>query len=508
MAGDKHPPASAFRPPRGFPVVVPPAPAPSTSAQRLSHALPLPAHLALSTASTTLQVAVAAVTHLVDGPVRPGWSLATTLAHAALKATLVNHPPQGRHSLSIVRAATQFAIPAAMLGASRTGASVDIAMPAGLARTVADAVCPGAVLRNAVSCSAAAARSIPGEWIRHNSLGPASDSEPVVLYLHGGAHIFMSPGTHRAITARVSQSARASVFVPDYRLAPENPFPSAIEDALACYLALTGLDFPGSTFAAALRQPVKTASAVPTLPISPSRIIVAGDSSGACLSLQLVQLLKALRIPRPAGMVMLSPFLDHEISSPSFHKNWSSDFLSLDIDGVEWALDVYANGLPRSHPSVSPIFGDLWDLPPMLIQAGDAEVVTDDAVGLFKRAAALGNHVELQLFTNMFHVFHTFPMVGEAAEAFRRIGHFVQTLQSQTPQGSVSVAVDAVGSDSESQSSKSPQACALPLSVASADVDPSETLSGTTPPPSARSFVRVQLLRGTIVESRELVHDM
>nr|KAJ3419027.1 hypothetical protein HK105_007486 [Polyrhizophydium stewartii] len=276
-----------------------------------------------------------------------------------------------------------------MLGASRTGASVDIAMPAGLARTVADAVCPGAVLRNAVSCSAAAARSIPGEWIRHNSLGPASDSEPVVLYLHGGA----------------------SVFVPDYRLAPENPFPSAIEDALACYLALTGLDFPGSTFAAALRQPVKTASAVPTLPISPSRIIVAGDSSGACLSLQLVQLLKALRIPRPAGMVMLSPFLDHEISSPSFHKNWSSDFLSLDIDGVEWALDVYANGLPRSHPSVSPIFGDLWDLPPMLIQAGDAEVVTDDAVGLFKRAAALGNHVELQLFTNMFHVFHTFPML-------------------------------------------------------------------------------------------------
>lgn len=96
-----------------------------------------------------------------------------------------------------------------------------------------------------------------------------------------------------------------------------------------------------------------------------------GDSSGACLTLQLLQVLRNLNLPMPAGAVLMSPFLDHEMQSVSWHQNWNSDFLALDMKGVEWAMTIYANGIPKNHPAISPIHCELHDFPPILIVSFD-----------------------------------------------------------------------------------------------------------------------------------------
>ncbi|KAI8927000.1 Alpha/Beta hydrolase protein [Entophlyctis helioformis] len=425
-------PRSAFRPSPSYPLIaLPPAPPPSTMLGKLSHSLPLPMHLALASASTAASVSTAVLSHMLDGPVRSSWNLLTTLTHAAMKSVMVNHPPQGRHSLGIVRLATQFSVPAFMFDASVEQTSVLVRHPEQVSALVKEALdVAQQPLTNTVDYAGMHTRYVPGEWVRHKSLGPlpadsvAASDEPVILYLHGGAHIFMSPRTHRVITSKISQACGASVFAADYRLALDGPFPSAIEDALACYLALTGLSLPTddsgiacqASFRASQSRPSGAAPAIGHhRPVSPSRIFVMGDSSGGCLSLQLMQTLKSLNLPMPAGIAMLSPFLDHEIKSASFHNNWNSDFLSLDLDGIDWAMKIYANGLPRGHPAISPLNGKLWGLPPMLIQSGDSEVVTDDAV-------------ELQIYKDMFHVFHSdIPVHPQSSDAMDRIGQFVRT---------------------------------------------------------------------------------
>ena len=126
----------------------------------------------------------------------------------------------------------------------------------------------------------------------------------------------------------------------------------------------------------------------------------------------------------PIGSVLISPFIDHELKSPSWHTNWNSDFMSLDVAGVTWALSVYANSKPLSDPFVSPIYLDLTGFPSILIQAGDSEVVSSDAERLIKNAAVANVPSELQLFENMFHVFQVFPSIPESQEAIKRIGVF------------------------------------------------------------------------------------
>jgi acetyl esterase/lipase len=103
--------------------------------------------------------------------------------------------------------------------------------------------------------------------------------------------------------------------------------------------------------------------------------------------------------------------------------------------GMKWAMGIYSNGLDPSHPSLSPIFGDLSGLPPILIQAGDSEVVTDDAILLFQLASKAGNAVELQLFKDMFHVFPTFPFLPQSAAALSRVGKFVKFQTSRSDSG-------------------------------------------------------------------------
>ncbi|KAJ3097872.1 hypothetical protein HDU97_004492 [Phlyctochytrium planicorne] len=282
-------------------------------------------------------------------------------------------------------------------------------------------------------------RSIPGEWVMHKSAEKKEIHQTkVVLYLHGGAHIFMSPRTHRSITSHISLSSNCPVYAIDYRLAPEHTFPSAIEDALAAYLALIDPAFLPSSWRnmASLESDLIDAGVFSNVDarssrrLRPEQIVVAGDSSGGCLSMQLLLALRNLGLPMPGGAVLLSPFVDHERTSDSWRRNWNSDFMSLDPLGVEWALRCVASSpeISNSHPIFSPIHADLYGLCPLLIQAGEAEVLTDDAIRLHANAMQQGVKSELNLFKDMFHVFHTFPFASASSEAFRRIGKFISDL--------------------------------------------------------------------------------
>ncbi|KAJ3083418.1 hypothetical protein HK102_001075, partial [Quaeritorhiza haematococci] len=431
---------STLRPPAGCHIPSPP-PAPSSIPEKLSHALPLPFHLVRSGFYSASSILSAACAHLIDGPVRPGWNFATSLLHAGLKSVLISHPPQGRHALGIIRFATSFSYPVVFSGCRAEEAEVRIEMSERLREVVVNefAQVPerqgqqrqrGREVGSEVQCKP---RILKGEWIIHKDAEPDMDESPLIYYLHGGAHIFMSPQTHRGITTKISQVCKSPVFALDYRLCPEHPLPAAIEDALATYIALIGLDTSHLSssrgekfgFSASIERPSSTRS-VPSLPVSNRKVFIMGDSSGGCLTVQLLQAINKLGLPKPAGVVLLSPFVNHECNSDSFRRNWDSDYMTMDYAGMQWALSVYSGGLPMSHPVVSPIFGDLSDLPPMLIQAGDAEVLTDDAVQLFSRAIQQGTYAELQLFAGMFHVFQALPTVAARDEAFSRIAEFVK----------------------------------------------------------------------------------
>lgn len=254
--------------------------------------------------------------------------------------------------------------------------------------------------------------AIETEWIYPNT--PTYDTRKIILYLHGGAHIFLHPGTHRSVTTRLANVCGCRVVAPDYRLCPENPFPSAIEDALACYLALIG--HTSGIYKSIFEDDEFTG-------VSPSDVVVMGDSSGACLTLQLVHALNRLNLPIPSGIVLISPFLDHEMQGKTWHSNFNHDFLTLDHHGVEWALSIYANGVPLSHPSLSPVkwLSDLKSMP-ILVQAGECDVVLDDAVCF----SSSNSGVRLEVYEDMFHTFHLFPCMSFVEDAFLHIGKFVE----------------------------------------------------------------------------------
>nr|KAJ3419030.1 hypothetical protein HK105_007489 [Polyrhizophydium stewartii] len=261
----------------------------------------------------------------------------------------------------------------------------------------------------------------------------------------------MSPGTHRSLTAQISKQTGASIFVPDYRLAPETPFPAAVEDAVACYTALTGIDH-GYDFQA-LWVSDADPLIVPKLPIPPRRVVVMGDSSGGGLSVQFLNALKLMDIPTVAGAVLISPFLDVDLSSASWHTNWNTDYLTFDVAGMRWLMGMYCNGLPRTDPAVAPLHGDLSGLPPILIQAGASEMLRDDSIRFQARAILHGSAVKLELFRGMFHVFQAFLTVPrESQEAIRRIAAFVKEVAVPFDRKDSGMQIDAVDAVSNTSS--------------------------------------------------------
>ena len=242
------------------------------------------------------------------------------------------------------------------------------------------------------------APAAPAEWLRPPSAAPGR----VVLYLHGGGYVIGSPRSHRHLAAAIAAAAEASALLLDYRLAPEHPYPAAVEDATAAYRWL-------------LDQAV-----------APEHIVIAGDSAGGGLAVATLLALREARVPLPAGGVCISPWVDLTCGGASYETKAAADPI-VRRAGVEEMARAYLGAAPPRTPLASPLFADLDGLPPLLIHVGSDEVLLDDAVQLAERAKRAGVDATLEVYDRMIHVWHWFlSMLDEAQTAVDTIGRFVR----------------------------------------------------------------------------------
>ncbi|SOE54479.1 Acetyl esterase/lipase [Burkholderia sp. D7] len=236
-----------------------------------------------------------------------------------------------------------------------------------------------------------------GEW-----LTPEQPSGITILYLHGGGYYFCSPATHRGIVFPLARRSGARTFSLHYRLAPEHPFPAALDDALAAYRKLLADG------------------------VLPERLVIAGDSAGGGLVLATLLALRDAGDPLPAGAVTLSPWTDLAATGASITTNEGRDPM---FHGSAFAPagKLYAGETDVRHPYVSPLYGQFEGLPPLFIQIGDTEVLLDDSTRVAEKARAAGVRVELNIWPKMPHVFQMFaPFMPEANCALEQAAGFVR----------------------------------------------------------------------------------
>lgn len=258
-------------------------------------------------------------------------------------------------------------------------------------------VVTSATLRASGTTSEQGHWGVPGVWVRHRE----SDDRRIVLYLHGGGYTLGSPKTHSALTSHLAAAARCQVLVPDYRLAPEHPYPAALEDAIAAYRALLDRYLPGS-------------------------IALAGDSAGGGLALCTAVAVREAGLPMPASLILLSPWTDVSLSGGTIDS----------LDGVDpmlgraWlqrAGDAYRGTLAATDSRVSPLNATLDGLPPMLVQAGSDEILLDDSRRLVAKAHAIGLRAQLEVEEGYWHDFQVHAGMLDASDAaIRRIAGFLQ----------------------------------------------------------------------------------
>jgi len=225
---------------------------------------------------------------------------------------------------------------------------------------------------------------------------------PALLYLHGGGFIACSPETHRPLVGSLVRRLGARAWVPQYRLAPEHPYPAALDDALGAYhylLAEAG--------------------------VNPARLVVAGDSAGGGLALSLMLAVRDRGWPLPAAVVTYSPWTDMAATGPSLDEN-SERCAMFAGETIRRAAPLYVGAGNARDPLVSPLYGDFRGLPPLLVHASTDEVLRDDAVRVAERARAHGVAVELTLWQRVPHVWQFFAaVIPEARDSLERTRQFV-----------------------------------------------------------------------------------
>jgi acetyl esterase/lipase len=242
-----------------------------------------------------------------------------------------------------------------------------------------------------------AADGVPSDWLEPDNAVPGR----AILYLHGGAYVICSPTTHRGLAGNIAKVSCARLLLIDYRLAPEHPFPAALDDSLTAYCWLLGKGY------------------------SPEHIAIGGDSAGGGLTLATALSLRDNHEKMPAALFLLSPWTDLTFSGESIRTRANRDPL-LQVDDDGWLVKAYANGHPLTHPYISPLFADLHGLPPTFIQVGTEEILYDDSTRLEQKAHLAGVDVSLETWPGMWHVFQAFaPYVPESKQAIGKIGEFI-----------------------------------------------------------------------------------
>lgn len=238
-----------------------------------------------------------------------------------------------------------------------------------------------------------------------SQLDPAAEDNmsgrKVLLYFHGGGYITCSPATHRMLTSRLAKYARCEVFAINYRKAPENPYPAALDDAIDAYRCLLERGY------------------------HPDKIIFAGDSAGGNLTLAALLKVRELGMPMPASGICLSPWTDLTLSGESFMRNWHREAL-LPPGQIKIAANMFAGDTDKEHPIVSPVFADLTGLPPLMVHVGTTEVLHSDSVRLAENAKRDGVPMELVEWHDAPHVLPLFMgLVPEATRCFKQMVNFM-----------------------------------------------------------------------------------
>lgn len=252
--------------------------------------------------------------------------------------------------------------------------------------------------RRAVECAVESVTlgGVAATWYGSHELAA---QRGVLLYLHGGAWCVHLPALYAAFAAQLSAATGLRVLLVDYRLAPEHPFPAAVDDCLAVYRALVEA---GTTPRA-----------------------IAGDSAGGNLTLITLMQVRDAQLPLPCCAVLLSPATDLTLNSPSMRYNVHAD--PMFGEGLkDLVAPLYCPTTDRSDPLLSPLFGQWAGLPPLYFLAGSSEILLDDSVRAYDRALQAGTPAHIDVWPEMPHVFPLFPMLPEAKQAVGDIVRFIE----------------------------------------------------------------------------------
>jgi epsilon-lactone hydrolase len=240
---------------------------------------------------------------------------------------------------------------------------------------------------------------LPAVWVDT----PGCIEDRVILFLHGGGYTAGSIQSHQDLIGRLARATGCYVLAIDYRLAPEHPFPAAVEDTVTAYRSLLKQEY------------------------LPEQIIVAGSSAGGALVLSLFLKLKALKEVMPKAGICICPWVDLALTGKTLQSNEGKDLIQ--SSRLKIAVDAYLQGHDPKDPLASPFYGDLKGLPPLLIQVGTREILLDEIERLAKKAQESGVSVELQKFDDMIHTWHLFAAkIPEGQKAIEKIGEFVRKI--------------------------------------------------------------------------------
>ena len=258
-----------------------------------------------------------------------------------------------------------------------------------------EAMQAGLAIPDDVDCEPVDADGVPAEWVRV----AGADENRVLFYLHGGGYTIGSLNTHRFLMQNLSRASGISVLGVDYRLAPEHPYPAAVDDSITAWQWM-------------LSQGIDAGACV-----------IGGDSAGGGLTLATLLRLRDSEASLPAAGVCLSPWTD--LASSVIATETKNDDPMVTDEGLRTMAAAYVGDGDATDPLISPILADLAGLPPLLIQVGTAEHLLEDSTVFTERARAAGVEVSIEEWEDMIHVFQFFPSLAEAQQAIGKIGEFV-----------------------------------------------------------------------------------
>lgn len=259
---------------------------------------------------------------------------------------------------------------------------------------------PSALMPRGTTIQPVNAGGLQAEWV----VPAAARGDAVILHLHGGGYVSGSASTERLLTSGLAASTQARVLAPDYRLAPEHPFPAALDDARAVYRYLLDSGYQAGNIA------------------------VSGDSAGGGLALALALSLRDAGEPLPSALVLFSPWADLELNSQSCASK-ARDEVLLRVDTLRQWAQWYTQGTDYADPLVSPVNADFQGLPPMLIQVGSDEILLDDARAVAHRAATAGVAATLREWEGLWHCWQILgALIPENTATFAEIRGFLAPL--------------------------------------------------------------------------------